>query len=235
MNKISRFLICMALLCVVVSLSLPVNASYFPHPVTDCTEEEKNNFLEAIGFSLLENEPEKSGISCFDVRQDGWIALGFQNSSRKVIAVYSAEGTFQYGYTYEATGDFAISWIETDLSIYFYRSGLVASFDKNGNCTKLAEYDGYSENYEYIRKNIRVSSRQINGNSYKLVNDVIFGGEYGKLIITYHDGTEFVFYDSSQIHNLSVIITLICVVLFFATVISGVIRKNSTGKHNCKE
>ena len=73
-------------------------------------EDLQKNILSNIELTVFYSEPDKSSIKCFDVNDNGLIALGSSRSTDKRICVYDADGVFKYGYEFVAYGDFGVEW-----------------------------------------------------------------------------------------------------------------------------
>lgn len=72
------------------------------------SDEQKKTFLSNVNISSVDSVTQKRGIECFDVNDEGLIAIGFSDSERKTVAVYNSEGVFQYGYKFRAEGIFGL-------------------------------------------------------------------------------------------------------------------------------
>ena len=69
----------------------------------DFTEEKKAQVMENIDITLFTTTPQKRGILCFDVNEQGMIAISMEHGLRKKeICVYSSQGEFLYGYAFRA-------------------------------------------------------------------------------------------------------------------------------------
>lgn len=104
---IPSLLIITVLLCGVAFNAFAMNTGF----TTDDMElDEQQAFLSNINLSLVTEEPEKNAIDCFDVNDDGLIAIGSQNSTSKIISVYTSDGAFKYGYKFDCDGSFGVEW-----------------------------------------------------------------------------------------------------------------------------
>lgn len=166
---------------------------------SDLTEDEISKDLSKINIVLLEEEPSKKNIDCFDVRNDGTVAiLQSRSSNRRVICVYDRKSEFLYGYEFTTTGSAAIEWNDDLLSIYLIRSESIISVDSNGNVVDVSEYELTSEQNSHINY-LTSSQREVNENTYILQNDGIakfLGTSYSKLVVKDGNGAETVFYES---------------------------------------
>lgn len=191
------------------------------------TTQEKEVFLHNISFALLQKEPAKKPILCFDVNDEGSIALGFQDTNNKHICVFSADGEFLYGYAFSAYGNYSVFWEGSEIGIFFSRGQIAITFDSNGDCTGFKQV---TNNYDsYVRGGYSHQKYEKNGILYSLENDFVIGNEFGRLKVLYPDGTKSVFYDATSSHNSAVLLEIICIVSLILCVIWYIVRK--TMKH----
>lgn len=112
--------------------------------------ESQKSMLEFMAIERLDSEPESDGIICFDVNEDGLIALGFDYpGTKRLISVYSQYGEFQYGYTFNDYGTFDVEWDQHLLNIYSVRGGCVISVDQQGRVVDLLAVPRTSDNIQY--------------------------------------------------------------------------------------
>ena len=81
----------------------------------------EDEVLSYTKISLLTEEAEKWPIECFDVSENGMIVLGLSDtkfhSSRNCLYVYSSDGVFQYGYSFECEQSFTLRIAQTAILI----------------------------------------------------------------------------------------------------------------------
>ena len=99
--------------------------------------------LSRINISLLTEEAEKWPIECFDVNENGMVVLGLADpgfhSSRNYLYVYSSDGVFQYGYSFETAGSFYVEWNQDNIEIYFVRSNIVVILNPQDQTKRAVE------------------------------------------------------------------------------------------------
>ena len=109
--------------------------------ITDhLSEEERKTFLSNVDFSLLEEEPTKKAIECFDISNSGMIAIGQKGSDNKVVCIYSQDGTFVYGYTFPCSGAYAVECVENELNIFLFAVTLLQQLIRMGKYWMLGKY-----------------------------------------------------------------------------------------------
>ena len=180
--------------------------------------EEALLFLDNIRLEVFDDEPEKYIIGGFDVNDDGSYALIAEYDN--LICVYNANGDFLYGYHFQNTGDYEIIWEEGNVSIYFVRASILATFDRNGSCIEIKEFNPLGSNRNQIDKIFRRKSIRVGDINYFLERDFL-GSGYGRLSAVSADGTRTVLYDVSAQHLIQGIITIVFLVLVFG--IGGII------------
>ena len=165
----------------------------------DKTDEAKQNSL-VRSFVIWTEDYSDWAIECFDVREDGMIALGFNRSQNsKYVAVLDAEGTYQYGCTFQCSGAFLVDWVGEELGVYIVRGGLLGVFDENGACISLRDVKTNTVASRY-QNALRQPIRQIGDVRYELRNDHILSflsTDYGQLVRIDAQGNETVLHEAS--------------------------------------
>ena len=103
---ISCLLICMILVCGVCLI--PANATSLGIATDSLSEAEKASFVDKLSLELISNDENKSGIQCFDVSDDGTVAIATGSGNHCAVYVYDSQGTFQYGYRFSCDGDYGV-------------------------------------------------------------------------------------------------------------------------------
>lgn len=164
--------------------------------------EEQQTFLKNVDLNLITEQPPSYSVLCFDVNEDGLIALGSKSLDKKIVSIFSIDGDFLYGYTFNCSGSYGIEWDENNLIIYFVRSDVAAMFDENGNCLELKMIPITAENDSYWNYFVFSKKRIVGESKYRLKNDMgplnFFASSYSQLIKTDSDGSTTVIYDVSD-------------------------------------
>jgi hypothetical protein len=201
---------------------MKVNAMYTGFKTNDLPSEEKNMFISNINILSIDEEPVKTPITCFDVNSNQLIAIGQNTSDRKTICVYSNKGTFQYGYTFNCSGDFGLEWDEENLNIYFVRSGVIVSVTPKCEVLGVFEIQNTIENNSYVNHFIHATERTMNNTEYFIRNNMgplnLFASSYSQIIVKDSTGTESIIYDvgSMQLTKIIVNVSFICVFILVA-------------------
>lgn len=199
--------------------------------------EEQQTFLKNVDLNLITEQPPSYSVLCFDVNEDGLIALGSKALDKKIVSIYSSDGVFMYGYTFNCSGSYGIEWDENNLIIYFVRSDVAAMFDEKGSCLELKMIPITAENNSYWNYFVFSKKRIVGESGYRLKNDMgpflnVFASSYSQLIKTDSDGSTTVIYDVSDSQLLYSIIWIAAIVLIIAIAITAIAKQ---WKKNIKE
>ena len=190
------------------------------------SKEEQNIFISNIDLCLIESEPAKNSVVCFDVNKNKMIAVGQKSSDRKTICVYSNDGTFQYGYTFNCSGDFGIEWDEDNLNVYFVRSSVLISVSPQGNVSDVLEIQNTIENNSYVNHFIHATERTIGNTTYLIRNNMgilnWIASSYSQVVVKDAAGTENVIYDTSSIQFINIVFSIIFVCVFVFVAIAAI-------------
>ncbi len=148
-------------------------------------------FLRSVSLVVWQEDVTGRAVECFDVREDGKVALGFSRPrGGKYAAVLDADGTFLYGYVFQCTGSFRLDWTDEGLGIIWIRSNALAVFDESGACLSAHEIDSDTASSRYLRA-LDQHTRTAGGSVYTLGSD-------GCLIRRDPQGAEIVLHDGSR-------------------------------------
>ena len=210
--------------------TMVVNAMNTGFETSSLPSEEKTKFISGINLLPLNEEPGKTTIMSFDVNSNRLIAIGQNTSSRKRICVYSDEGVFQYGYTFNCTGDFGVEWDDENLNIFFVRSDVIVSVTPSGEVLDALEVQDTIENNSYVYQFIHSTKRVVGDTEYFLGNDLgilnLFSLSYSQITVKDSVGTENVIYDvgSTQLYNAIGNIGFLSLFIFAAVIAWRVIK-----------
>ncbi len=233
-------LLSFVLLIVFFANETEANAMNTGFSAEELSEQTKTSFISNINILPIDEEPVKKSINCFDVNSNYLIAIGQKTSgSRKTICVYSNEGVFQYGYSFNCSGDFGVEWDEENLNIYFVRSDIIISLDSDGNISDIKAVQDTIDNNAYRNSLLNSTNRVVGETTYLIENDMgmlnWIASSYSQIIVKESTGSESIIYDvnSMQLANMIVIISIVCVFVFIA--IAAVARqfiKTRRGNYN---
>ena len=192
--KFFRTLCVLFLLLVFSNMPVLANSKSFSAKAT-----EAENFIAKTPIEVLTEEPNKNTIKCFDVNDNGLIAIGSENSNVKTISIYSNKGKFLVGYRFDCIGSFGIKIDEKSLDIYFVRSSVVLKINFDGKVKSFLNLEDLLESNTYFNKKVFSTKRELNNKKYILKNDMgffnIFATSYNQLVVIDSNGTEKIIYD----------------------------------------
>ncbi len=212
------------LLFVLMMNVLEVMAMNTGFSIEDIPEETKTTFVSNINISPLKTEPVKGGILCFDVNERGNIVIGQNGSQGKEVCVYTTQGEFLYGYTFNCSQSFGVEWDDEYINIYFVRSDVIVSLDSDGKILDIKAVQDTIDNNSYRNSLLYSTTRTVGNTTYLIRNDMgIFNWialSFSQIVTIDATGTESVIYDvnSIQFAKMIVIISLICVFVLVAIV-----------------
>ena len=199
--------------------AVEVNAMNTGFQTESITNDNQETFTSYANFSLILEEPVKSGITCFDVNEKEILAVGQGSGEAKTVCIYSSDGIFMYGYTFQCTGNFAVEWDNDKLNIYFVRSDIIASLTEDGTIVDVKRVQDTIPNNSY-RNDLLYTTRQVvGGNTYLIKNDMgilnVIATSYSQVVRIHSNGTTKIIYDinSTQLANTW---TVLIVVFIFA-------------------
>ncbi len=148
-------------------------------------------------------------IDCFDVREDGWIALGLDGAELENINVYDETGVFQYGHTFDISGSYSLEWKGRNLVLYIFRSDLAVEFDEKARLVEMREIVLSSQTFRFERY-LETKIRVVNGVRYELRSWLPLTPNYPQAVIIDQDGREKIIYDNSLGYNVVFLLIVIC-------------------------
>lgn len=211
----------------ILLLSVNVSAINTGFSTGELSEELQKSFVSNVNLSAFTVTPEKKGLDCFDVNENGTVAIGQGIFRRKEVCVYSSEGIFLYGYAFNSSGDFAVEWDGEVINIYFVRSDVIMSVAPDGTVLDVEKVQSTIANSNYYRELCR-SIRTVGDTTYQARNDMgilnLFASSYSQVIVTDITGSESVFYDVNSIQLIKMIITVVVVCTFVTIVIVKLVK-----------
>ncbi|MBQ4572564.1 MAG: hypothetical protein IJA80_04740 [Clostridia bacterium] len=192
-----------------------INSGFDLEPVSNERELQIQN---NINICVFEQEVSGNTIECFDVNDDGMIALGTNKSSQKFISIYNSQGVFQYGYQFDCSGSFGIEWDANDIIIYFVRSDIACSVNPVGEIQEILDIKNTSNNNSYWNNNVFSTTRTVGNVKYRIQNDFgilnIFSTSYSQLVIQDSNGQMKTIYDVNSQQLFKLVFEVVCILLF---------------------
>lgn len=193
-------------------------------------EEDEESFVKNIKISSSVKETGKRPIKCFDVNENGMIAIGCADYIEKTVSIYTSNGDFQYGYKFESYGDFGVEFKGDFLMICFVREDIAVEVDFNGTIRSVSKIKNTKENNSHWNNTVRATKRYVGETEYILQNDSrvldLFSSSYSKLIVKDSHGERIV-YDAGSLQFVSFIVKIIVFLLLPMSVVFLVVLKRN--------
>ena len=212
------------LLLVFFTNALEVSALNTGFETKEMTEKEKETFFSNCSISSVKTPPTKGGIRCFDVNEDGLIAIGM-GFGEKTVCVYTSQGEFLYGYTFEGGQSFGVEWDGEYINIYFVRSDVIISLDSEGNVLDAKIVKNAKDNNTHRSTLLHSTKRTVHDTTYLIRNDMgVFNWialSYSQVVVVDVNGVERIIYDvnSTQLVKTIVLFVFVLAFLSFATAV----------------
>lgn len=232
--EVLRYFMTVALLIIILCTNTnETNAVDSGFSTEELPKDDRSTFLSNVTISLLEEEPPKKSILCFDVNEEGMIAVGQSDGNgKKKICIYSSDGVFQYGYAIHCRQDIGAEWDGDCINIYFVRSSVITKVDPEGNILDVEQVQETIENNSYRNFILHSNKRTIGDTVYFVRNKMgilnFFASTYSQVVIKNSSTEERIVYDVNAAQLRNQIIILVGVVLFVALAVHGVIRAFKT-------
>lgn len=200
-------------------------------PYNERTVEE---FIDDYGFERRDVETTDMSITAFDVGENGYIALSkeycFQR--QRVVDVYSADGSFLYGFVCNTPGSVHVEWQGSELNIVFGKAELILTVSQNGTPYKLTKLITDKQYYQYSRE-LNKNERTVGNTVYKLDKPTLIPRFYGysSLSATNAD-TEIEICDYSQSQITRFCLFVLLVVTFIAIFVGVFVYAYKNAKMN---
>ena len=165
---------------------------------------------------MIDEEEKLKPITCFDVRADGYVVLGFDYADRKKVCVYDAEMKYLYGYEFYSSGSYGVGWENNYVALYLVRSDLVVLLDDKGRYVNMMEIVDCERNQTYW-DNVVFSDFRYSGNKIYGLRDNMgvlnaLASSHSQLVAVEMDGSETILYNANDYHTFSIIAILIGII-----------------------
>ena len=227
-----RYRCCLLLLCLLAILVVNGVEAYAMDTgfsTEELTEEEKETFVTNVCISSLVSTPTKKAILCFDINEQGMIAVGQKGNNGKEICIYDANGVFLYGYAFNCSQSFAVELNDNCVNIYFIRSDVIMSLDSNGNIMDIKKVQDTTSNNKHRTDLLYSTKRTAGETTYLIKNDMgIFNwiaSSYSQIITIDSAGAEQVIYDVNSTQFATIVTKTVCILLLTATAGVVIIRQ----------
>ncbi len=185
------------------------------------TPEQEKESWESREFTFITEEPGKKAIECFDVNEEGLIAVGYclPIQPRGRVCVYKGE-EFLYGYEFNRYGTFAVEWSGDNIVVCMVRSDRAFELNEHGLISVsdiVNDTPQANSHWNYI---LHSRTRTVDDVEYVKKNDLfittIFGVTHAKIIKQLPNGENVTVYDASSSYYTSLIVTILIFAIFMA-------------------
>lgn len=229
MRCFQRFLSVISLVFLFAATVTRVSAMNTGFSTEELSEKDRSTFVSNINISTLKEEPAERAIQCFDVSENGLIAIGQDSIDGKVLCVYSSDGKFQYGYAFNCRQSFGVEWAGEDINIFFVRSDVLVTVNPEGEILDIAKVQNTTENNTYWNHAIRSTERTSGDTKYTIRNDMgilnVFSPSYSQLIATKLTAEETILYDVNSVQFAKTLTVCILAVMFFLLAVTVIVRQ----------
>jgi len=190
-----------ALLLLVFMTGIPITVAALDTGFTTeaLSDEEISEIIEIRPFEKITDYTPKM-VNCFDVRDDHMVVIGVDNGDNVIIAVYDAQGNFQYGFQADTFGSFGVMWSGDNIAYYTVRGDKIYEINANVEITNVRRVLSSVDNSVYYDEVICATTRTVGNSTYKMTNGNIvvdrFSGSFQTITRTDEAGTAVV-YDAS--------------------------------------
>ena len=181
-----------------------------------------------IEIQMLDEEPEKSPITNFDISDDLKLVVSSQSFLTNQIVVYNYEGDFLYGFSFEYDGKIGVEWKDNDrLTVYLIKSGKSITLDKNGVIEEVEIYDvkDYNDHFNHY---VFSSKKQVGNTIYETEksgssaiyyshNEIVRTDEAGNQEIIYRANSLSVWWKIFLGIGLSIFVVVVVIVVYKQT------------------
>ena len=189
-------------------------------------EDMQENVIDYMDITMLDEAPKSKIISCFDVNENGLIAIGSNTMLEQIISVYSADGEFLYGYEFELDGMFGVEWDEDLIIIYTVCGDSAIAVDKTGKIVEILDIIDTPESDEYW-DTVFSTRRVVGQDKYTIRNDMgilnLFLSSYSQLLKTDVNGETTIIYDVNTFHLIKTIFIVLAIIIFVGIVTTLVV------------
>lgn len=163
-------------------------------------------------------------IVSFDVSENGRILLGFKGNKVAVVDENKVLNFFEFS----NDGSFYVQWKDNNILLLLVRGSIIVEFSQDGQLINMIEVDDNSiQNNSLWNQIAQKKHINIGQSSYCIKNNMgilnFFTSSYSQLLKTDSNGNSTVIYDVNSAQMTKTIILFVTVIIFMATVISGIV------------
>ena len=221
--KFKNIIFFLFILFCLIYVAIGVSAQESGFTMEPVLEEETESILERIDLTFLSEEPPKEAINSFDVNENGFFVVGCETGMKKTVCIYSYEGIFQFGYSFEDTGSIYVELFDDYLAVYTVRGSLAIVLDFAGNVEKILDILNTPENNQYWYYLSKLTSKETKSAVFIIRNNMgflfnLFASDYSQVVVKETTGEEKVIYDVNS-GQFAKKLTFFIIILVFVSII----------------
>ena len=196
---------------------------YGYYSTEELSDERMQTCLDSTKITPLTEEPQKRGICSFDANENGQILIGCEIYHGGIVCIYSDDGSFQRGYSFETLGSFEVAFFGENIAVLLVRSGLAVLIDPEGNVVGVYKYTETRDDNQFWfspKTVVKTSNAE-----YRIKNDMgflfnLFSSSYSQIAVKDKSGTERIIYDvnGKQLAHAWIVFALIMTLIGSVTV-----------------
>lgn len=195
--------------------------------------------VEAFAFTKEETDAgnEYSGIVCFDVNEDGRIAVGYTRMTETAhIGIYNEQFEFMYGCSFHIYGDYGLMWDGADLAVYSVRENMIFILNEEGVIGLKTGSDALDD-VTVLYSGFQAAQHTVNGRTYRLSNGGglfdLTAGSYSKLEVE-ENGEMRILFDASRAYRLRTVAIICAVAACLAVCVISIVKRIRAAKEKGK-
>lgn len=191
------------LMCLVLAFNCCVsiaNATGLDMETEELSTEDRQLFLENLDFKPLSEDLGRSGITCFDVSENGTLAIGMDSGTRGKVYVFDSAGAYLWGYSFTPGQAYGVLFQGNNLVIYLCRFDMIVWFTPDGTLGDIQRVTNASQLHRELSAALDQTTKEINGTQYMLERDIPIGNAYSRFVIADGSGNRTMFYDETANH-----------------------------------
>lgn len=203
------------------------------------SEKDRSTFLSNTDLRAVKEAPAQQGIQCFDVSENGMIAIGQKDRDGATLCVYSPDGAFQYGYSFHCKQSFGVEWDGERINICFVRSDVIMAVNREGEVLDIARIQNTIDNNTYWNHMLGSTERVSGDTKYSIRNDMgilnVLAPSYSQLIATKATGEETILYDVNSAQFAKICTVCILAIAFILLAIAVIVWQFVRLNRNTRE
>lgn len=203
-----------------------VNAVSLNIETEDLSLDDRQALLKDLNFRPSSDSLGKTGITCFDIREDGTIAVGMSSGNDAKVYLFDSEGVYMWGYSFTPAQAYGVMFHRNSLIVYLCRYDMIVRFALDGTIADIQKVTNYNQLHNELAAVLEQTSKEVNGVQYMLERDIPIGSAYSRLVIVDATGARTLFYDATENHLVAQILMVVLSASFLVFVAWGAFKEH---------